>query len=131
GDGRKLACMACSFRVAVRDYADVSCPPRCPDCTAIVRPEVVLFGEMLPLDKVAVLARELERGFDAVFSIGTSSVFPYIAEPVLDARRRGALTVEINPGESEVTPFVEEKLSAGASEALTSLCDELGVTRTA
>jgi NAD-dependent deacetylase len=128
GDVRKLACMACTWRRAVTDYAELSCPPRCPECDAIVRPEIVLFGEMLPLDKLAVLQRELERGFDAVFSIGTSSVFPYIAQPIIEARFRGALTVEINPGDSEVTHVVEEKITHGASETLASLCRSLGIT---
>jgi NAD-dependent deacetylase len=128
GDVRKLACTACAWRVEVSDYAGLSSPPRCPDCNAILRPEVVLFGEMLPLDKVAVLQRELERGFDAVFSIGTSSVFPYIAEPVIAARMTGALTVEINPGLSEVSDIVEERLAVGASDALSALAEVLGLT---
>jgi NAD-dependent deacetylase len=127
GDVRKLACTACAWRTEVEDYTSLSCPPRCARCDAIVRPEVVLFGEMLPLDKVAELRRQLELGFDAVFSIGTSSVFPYIIEPVLGARMRGALTVEINPGESEVSSFVEERLALGASEALAGLAEALGL----
>lgn len=51
-------------------------------CGAVVRPDVVLFGEMLPAHKVDELLRELARGFDAYFSVGTTSVFPYIAEPI-------------------------------------------------
>jgi NAD-dependent deacetylase len=76
---------------------------------------------MLPLDRARVLERELMRGFDAVFSIGTTSVFPYIAEPVIDARRRGALTVEINPGASEVSHIVDYRLRAGAAVAMDAI----------
>ena len=64
---------------------------------------------------------QLALGFDAVFSIGTTSVFPYIAEPILDARRRGALTVEINPGASEVSHIVDYRLRAGAAEAMNAV----------
>jgi len=51
----------------VKDYSEIEIPPRCPDCAAIVRPEVVLFGEMLPEDKLAVLDRELRRGLISIF----------------------------------------------------------------
>ena len=72
----------------------------------------------LPLAKVARLREQIQRGFDVVFSIGTTSVFPYIAEPVVLARRQGALTVEINPGDSQVSALVDHKFATGASEVL-------------
>lgn len=40
---------------------------------------VVLFGEALPSAAIQHLYAELDQGFDLVFSIGTTSVFPYIA----------------------------------------------------
>ena len=51
---------------------------------------------------MAMVRREMGRGVDLVVSAGTSSVFPYIAEPVLRPRWAGVPTVEINPGRSEV-----------------------------
>lgn len=121
GDVHVLACTRCGHRWRVRSYAGLAIPPSCPECDSLVRPEVVLFGEMLPLDRVRVLQEQLMRGFDAVFSIGTTSVFPYIAEPVIDTRRRGGLTVEINPGISEVSHIVNYRLRLGAAEAMGAL----------
>lgn len=121
GDVHRLVCTRCGHRWRVKDYAGLSIPPSCPECDSLVRPEVVLFGEMLPMDRVRVLQEQLARGFDAVFSIGTTSVFPYIAEPVIDARRRGGLTVEINPGASEVSHVVKHRLRAGAAAVLDAL----------
>ena len=86
---------------------------------------MVLFGEMLPFDRTRLLQEQLTHGFDAVFSIGTTSVFPYIAEPVIDARRRGALTVEINPGTSEVSHIVDYRLRTGAAAAMDAVVREL------
>ena len=94
---------------------------RCPDCSAIVRPEVVLFGEMLPGGPVAVLERELRRGFDLVVSIGTTSVFPYIAAPVVLARRAGRDTVEINPGTTDVSHVVAHRIRNRAAVALDAI----------
>jgi NAD-dependent deacetylase len=60
-----------------------------------------------------------------VFSVGTTSVFPYIAEPVLQARARGALTVEVNPGETSLSGIVDEKIAHGAADVLAAIRDRL------
>jgi NAD-dependent deacetylase len=88
-----------------------------------VRPEVVLFGEMLPDDAVRMMQRQLAMGFDAVVSIGTTSVFPYIAGPVIEAALAGVPTIEINPGQSVVSELVSLRLEARAAEALTAVRD--------
>lgn len=126
GDVHDLACTRCSWRERVPDYAGLEIPPRCPRCAAPVRPAVVLFGEMLPREAVTRLETELGRGFDAVFSVGTTSVFPYIAAPVLMARSWGAGTVEVNPGETEVSEEVDVRLRCGAAAAMAAILDVLG-----
>ncbi len=73
---------------------------------------------MLPLEKCQLLYNELDRGFDMIFSIGTTSVFPYIAQPVFDAKQRGVPTIEINPGRTEVSNFVDIKFTSGAADTL-------------
>jgi len=123
GDCRELLCTACEHREHRESYAGLRLPPTCPSCGAVLRPDVVLFGEMLPSKKVDDLYRELERGFDAYFSIGTTSVFPYIAEPILQAARLGRLTVEINPGRTEVSRIVDVKFDCGAARALSAIFD--------
>lgn len=125
GDVHWLVCTRCSHRWRVASYAGLSIPPSCPECDSLVRPEVVLFGELLPYDRTRVLQEQLMQGFDAVFSIGTTSVFPYIAQPVVDARRRGMLSVEINPGQSEVSHIVDYRLRMGAAAAMDALVDAL------
>jgi len=125
GDVRVLHCTTCPHRRRVDDYAGLACPPACPDCGSTIRPDVVLFGEMLPPAKVDRLIIELNRGFDAVFSVGTSSLFPYIAEPLVRAREGGALTVEVNPATTVVSPLVDERLAVGGAAALTALWNQL------
>ena len=126
GNLHDLACTACAYRSRVEDYAGLRLPPACPRCGGIVRPEVVLFGEMLPAAAALRLERELAVGFDAVFTIGTTSVFPYIAAPVSLAKGQGVPTVEINPGESEVSDLVDLRIGAGARDALHAIWEALG-----
>jgi len=71
--------------------------------------------------KVELMYGELEEGFDLVFTIGTTSVFPYIAEPVMIAKRMGRPTVEINPGTSDVSHLVDMKLPLRAAAAMDAI----------
>src|SRR5208282_1824032 len=41
----QLSCMNCDYRRQVKDFDEIAIPPRCPECRAMVRPDVVLFGE--------------------------------------------------------------------------------------
>jgi NAD-dependent deacetylase len=119
GDIHDVKCLRCAYRARVADYSAWNeLPPHCPQCRGVLRPEVVLFGEMLPAEKLLRLERAWERGFDLVFSVGTTSVFPYIARPVIEAKRRGIPTVEINPGRTSVSDQVELKITGRAAATL-------------
>ena len=121
GSMHELLCTECGWEKTVEDYRGETIPPRCPRCQAIVRPNVVLFGEMLPEKVVDHFYNELDAGFDAVFSIGTTSVFPYIAGPIEMARRCGWPTIEINPTTTKVSHLVDIKLSMRAAEAMDAI----------
>ncbi|MET0340813.1 MAG: Sir2 family NAD-dependent protein deacetylase [Polyangiales bacterium] len=121
GDCHELLCTRCPHRETRTDYEGLDVPPRCPRCGAVVRPDVVLFEEMLPSHKLEALWYELDLGFDAYFSIGTSSLFPYISAPILDAARRGRLTVEINPEATDVSSVVGHRFATGAGRALSAI----------
>ncbi|MCC6134232.1 MAG: NAD-dependent protein deacylase [Candidatus Contendobacter sp.] len=121
GDIHDLFCTRCDYAVTVPDYSSLQIPPVCPRCQALVRPRVVLFGEALPSAAIQHLYAELNQGFDLVFSIGTTSVFPYIAGPVAQASQSGIPTVEINPGDTHVTRLVDYKLAAGAATSLRAI----------
>ncbi|MFH1460093.1 MAG: NAD-dependent protein deacylase [Candidatus Omnitrophota bacterium] len=124
GDFHNLVCMQCLTCTRVNNYNGFSLPPICPECGGVIRPEVVFFGEMLPREKVEKLADELNKGFDVYFSIGTTSVFPYISQPVMQASRSGKFTVEINPEITEISSLVEIKINQSAKEALENIWEQ-------
>lgn len=125
GNLQRLACVACDFRTEVENLAGWPIPPRCPRCAAVIRPEVVLFGEMLPAGLMERFIETLDRGFDMVFSIGTSSSFPYIVQPVVWAAQCGIPTVEINPARTALSRLVDFHLPLGAAAAMTALLERL------
>ncbi|RKY42594.1 MAG: NAD-dependent protein deacylase [Candidatus Makaraimicrobium thalassicum] len=124
GDMHELFCPGCAWRATVKDYSRLEIPPKCPLCGRIVRPAVVFFGEMLPYDKTQVLFEEMDKSFDIYFSVGTTSVFPYIQEPMLKARSLQRPTVEINPDDTEISSLVDVKISMGAAEALDRIWEQ-------
>jgi NAD-dependent deacetylase len=124
GELHRVRCLRCPYSEPVADYAGFTIPPRCPDCRGTLRPDVVLFGERLPARQLAAYQAEVPGGFDLVLSIGTTSVFPYISAPVLDAYHFGKPSVEINPGETDVSEFVAVKLPLRAASALDAIWRE-------
>jgi NAD-dependent deacetylase len=119
GDLFRLRCTACAApaRVGREEIAALDRAPRCAACGGVIRPEVVLFGEMLPAPAVARLHEEfIERPPDLVLAVGTTALFPYIRYPVLEARRCGRLTVEVNVERTELSSVVGWFLEGRASE---------------
>jgi NAD-dependent deacetylase len=126
GTMRRVRCVQCQRVEPVEDYSQLNFPPHCGECGGLQRPDVVLFDEFLPSDALGTLDRELRRGFDLYLSIGTSSTFPYILQPILQARTLGLPTIEINPAaETDISRLVSIHLPLGAAEALSRIADQL------
>jgi len=121
GSLHALECMRCGQQTTTPDYSKLTLPPRCSECEGPIRPQVVLFEEELPYDKLSRLWCEFGAGFDLIFSIGTSSMFEYIVEPVLVGRQMGIATVEINPETTPISSEVDIKIGAGAATVLASI----------
>ncbi|MDX2138384.1 MAG: NAD-dependent deacylase [Chloroflexota bacterium] len=69
--------------------------PRCPQCRGVLKPNVILFGEQLPV-QVLRAAQEMARKADLMLIIGSSlEVAPASDIPLL-AKRRGAKLIMIN-----------------------------------
>lgn len=127
GDIHRLYCTGCDYSTEVADFSHLErLPPACERCGGVVRPAVVLFGEMLPAHAVVRYEAALAEGFDAIVAIGTSAVFPYIDQPVRDAWMRGAATIEINPEQTAVSRFCTAAIRLPAARALPAL--ERGLT---
>jgi NAD-dependent deacetylase len=125
GNLQELMCTACAFEETVTDLAGRELPPLCPACGSVLRPKVVLFGEALPEAAMDRFLDALEGGFDMVFTIGTSSVFPYISEPVVWAIEAGIPTVEINPQRTRLSDRVDYYLPLGAADAMSAIMTRL------
>ena len=99
---------------------------RCEDCGERLRPQVVLFGEMLSMEKVERIHEEFYRQIaDLTIITGTSAIFPYVTEPVIVAHREGRLTIEIDPAETSLSDFVDFSLRGEAGHFLPLIAEAL------
>jgi len=96
--------------------------PRC-RCGALMRPDVVWFGEMLP-QEVLDRAFEAARECDLFFSIGTSAVVQPAASLPMVAKQAGAFVVEINSEQTVISDSVDESIQGMSGEVLPKLLKE-------
>jgi NAD-dependent deacetylase len=89
--------------------------PTCPQCGALARPGVVWFGEALEEADLAAAARA--TACDVFLTVGTSALVYPAAGLIHDARRAGALTVEINAEPTPASDVVDVAIG-GAAEAI-------------
>jgi NAD-dependent deacetylase len=93
--------------------------PRCA-CGALLRPDVVWFGEMLDAADLA-RANAGAQACDAFFCIGTSATVQPAALLPLIAKQRGAVLVEINPEPTTLSPLTDATILGRAGEVLPRL----------
>ncbi len=92
-------------------------PPVCEKCGAILRPDVVWFGESLPLE---ALNRSI--GFvsacDLMIVIGTSAVVYPVAGFPWTAKQKGATVIEINAEQTPITEIADYSMIGKAGEIM-------------
>jgi len=96
----------------------------CPNCGALLRPDVVWFGEALPRDAIDRAFQESMQ-CDAFLSVGTSGAVEPAASLPRVAKQAGAFLVEINPAETSISGIADAVLRGKAGEVLPELARAL------
>lgn len=95
-------------------------PPRCEYCAGMLRPDVVWFGEPLPVEALN-RAYDASRRCDLFFSIGTSALVQPAASLPAQAISQGIPTVEVNPQRTPLSRDITFVLNGPAGEVLPKL----------
>ncbi len=120
GNIQRSCCTKCGLKYEMLPAEVPHEPGVCDLCDAPVRPDVVLFGEMLPPGAFET-AEEAAGQCELFVCIGTSAlVFPAAALPSI-AKQSGAFCLEINPEETPLTHFFDASLRGKAGEILPEL----------
>jgi NAD-dependent deacetylase len=111
----RVRCIGCHGRFEI--LSSDSRAEVCPDCGEPVRPDIVLFGEILPagvFERAAAAAAKCEL----CFVIGTSAlVYPAAGLPAI-ARAAGSFVCEVNPERTPLSDLCDESLLGKAGEVL-------------
>lgn len=108
---------------SIREVDFSSFPPMSED-GGILRPDIVLFGEMLPEGALEEAERAV-MSCDVFLTIGTSAVVYPAAGYIELAISRGVPTVEINPDETPMTGSVTHALRGPSGIVLTELIERM------
>lgn len=119
----RVRCTGCGRRSADRGRIDASSEetlPRCERCGALLRPDVVWFGEGLE-PEVLGRAFDLARQADACLVVGTSGLVHPAASLPLTASGAGAPVVEVNLDPTPLSRTAAVSIRAPAGEVLPEL----------
>src|SRR4051794_10534528 len=124
---RPSSCLDCGERLALRDVLellrDAPAPP-CPRCGRILKPDVVMFGELLPpaaIDR----AFELAQRAALLLVVGSSlEVYPVAGLP-RDTLAAGGRLAIVNRGTTPYDADATLRIDAAAGATLAAVADEL------
>jgi NAD-dependent deacetylase len=129
GSIRSFTCLACSrhesldavlAQLAERDA------PVCPDCASILKPGVVMFGELLAVDAIA-RAEALARSTAVLIVVGSSlEVWPVAGLPGDTLSAGGSLAI-VNRDPTPYDDMATVVVRDGAGATLTAVTKQLGV----
>ncbi len=114
-------CLDCGRTRPMHEVDLTSNPPTCPTCNGLLKPGFVFFGEGIP-EKAYSGSFDAARRADVVIVVGTTGeVMPACMVPI-EAKRNGAIIIEINPKHSALTArYTDIYIEAGAVEAFTAI----------
>jgi NAD-dependent deacetylase len=117
----RVRCEGCRAETHDPTHPYPELPPRCDRCSALLRPAVVWFGEILPTAPLERIEAFIRDGVDVALVIGTEATFGYIQGFALAARQQGALLVEVNPTRTILSDHVDVRLEGAAGEVMPRL----------
>ena len=125
------SCPTCGGRVVLEEVRarlaeDPDGVPRCEACDGPLKPDVVLFGEMLD-ERSLGRARELCKGADVLLCIGSSlEVHPVAGLPLLTRARGGSVAI-LTQGTTPLDEIASVRFDGDVVEGLATLASALGV----
>jgi NAD-dependent deacetylase len=125
GSIRTASCPACRTRLAFEEVLALLPVPPCPECGEILKPDVVMFGELLPAGAIE-RAEALASRAGLLLVVGSSlEVHPVAALPELTLAAGGAVAI-VNRGPTPYDGVAAAKIDAGAGETLAAVVAGLG-----
>jgi NAD-dependent deacetylase len=127
GSIRSATCPGCGEREPLERVLELLAEadaPACPSCGATLKPDVVFFGELLPVEAIE-RASELARGARLLLVVGSSlEVYPVAALPEETLAAGGQLAI-VNRDPTPYDSRAALKLDGSAGELLAAAAEAL------
>ncbi len=127
GSLETLTCIRCyhEFRAAdyMQAYLEEGLIPRCPDCGGILKPNIILFEEQLPI-QTWHQAQEAARTCDLMLVAGSSLTVMPVAGLPIQAVNNGARMLIINKAPTYLDVRADVVLRGDVAELLPLLAEE-------
>jgi len=127
GGLEEMVCLDCGWRGPAAPYLDPSFLasedlPTCPRCGAVLKPDVVLFGEALPADAWRA-AQDAARRADVMLVAGSSLEVAPAGQLPYQAYRNGAAVILVNREPTYMDPHAAAVLRGDVADVLPALAD--------
>jgi NAD-dependent deacetylase len=120
GSIRSASCLACGHREEFERVVELLPVPECSECGAVLKPDVVMFGELLPAGAMEEATR-LVLEARLLLVVGSSlEVYP-VAGLVDDALGAGTRIAILNRGPTAYDDRADLKIDASAAETLAAV----------
>jgi NAD-dependent deacetylase len=120
-------CLECGDRVSIDRVIELlgAAAPECPRCSAPLKPDVVLFGELLP-ERAMAEAQALALEADLMVCVGSSlEVYPVAGLPAMTRGSGGRLAL-VTQGPTPYDEDADVKLEGDVVEELRAVLAALG-----
>jgi NAD-dependent deacetylase len=126
GNGRRVVCTGCRRRLdadpVFERVRDGELPPTCERCSAVLKPDVVLFGEELP-EHALLRARSAAEDADLFLVVGSSLTVEPAASLPRAAADSGATLVVANREETPLAGRAEYAFREDVTDVLPRLAE--------
>jgi NAD-dependent deacetylase len=124
GSIRTSSCLRCGEVYPLERVLELLPVPRCAECETVLKPDVVMFGELLP-EAAIERAFALARGTGLMLAVGSSlEVYPVARLPLETLDTGGAFAI-VNKGLTGLDSRAGLRLDASAGETLSAVAEEL------
>jgi NAD-dependent deacetylase len=124
GSIRTSSCLSCGTVVPLAEVLGLLPVPACPSCGRVLKPDVVMFGELLP-EAAMERATQLAAEAGLLLVVGSSlEVYPVAGLPLETLAHGGSLAI-VNRGSTQFDARASVTVDADAGETLRGLAAAL------